>query len=70
MATLTGLFETLTRGQLNALLSPTAISAAGLAEMGFETCATVKAAKHYPAEAVPAICRALIQRLQGVTAES
>ncbi len=70
MATLTGLFETLTLGQLNALLAPIAISAAGLAELGFEPCATVKAAKHYPAASVPAICQARIARLQGVTAEA
>ena len=62
--------KTLTLGQLNTLLSPIAISAAGLAELGFEPCATVKAAKHYLAASVPAICQALIRRLQGVTAEA
>lgn len=62
--------ETLTLGAINALLAPIAISAAGLAELGFEPCATVKAAKHYPAASVPAICQALIARLQGVTAEA
>ena len=62
--------ETLTLGAINAMLSPIRIDAAGLAEIGFSPCATVKAAKHYPAEAVPAICRALIQRLQGVMAEA
>lgn len=58
--------ETLTLGAINALLSPIRIDAAGLAELGFEPCATVKAAKLYPAADVPAICQALIQRLQGV----
>ena len=62
--------ETLTLGQLNTLLSPIAISAAGLSDLGFNPCATVKAAKHYPAASVPAICLALIQRLQGVMAEA
>lgn len=62
--------ETLTLGAINALLSPIAISAAGLAELGFDPCATVKAAKHYPAASVPSICQALIQRLQGVMAEA
>lgn len=62
--------ETLTLGAINALLSPIRIDAAGLAELGFEPSATVKAAKHYPAASVPAICQALIARLQGVTAEA
>lgn len=62
--------ETLTLGQLNTLLSPIAISAAGLSDLGFNPCATVKAAKHYPAASLPAICLALIQRLQGVMAEA
>ena len=62
--------KTLTLGAINALLSPIRIDAAGLAELGFEPCATVKAAKHYPAASVPAICQALIRRLQGVTAEA
>ncbi len=62
--------KTLTLGAINGLLAPIAISAAGLAELGFEPCATVKAAKHYPAASVPAICQALIRRLQGVTAEA
>lgn len=62
--------ETLTLGQLNTLLSPIAISAAGLSDLGFNPCATVKAAKHYPVASVPAICLALIQRLQGVMAEA
>ncbi|MGX5661610.1 YqaJ viral recombinase family protein [Diaphorobacter nitroreducens] len=62
--------ETLTLGQLNTLLAPIAISAAGLSDLGFNPCATVKAAKHYPVASVPAICLALIQRLQGVMAEA
>ena len=62
--------ETLTLGAINALLSPIRIDAAGLADIGFSPCATVKAAKHYPATDMPAICQALIARLQGVMAEA
>jgi predicted phage-related endonuclease len=62
--------ETLTLGAINALLSPIRIDAAGLAEIGFSPCATVKAAKHYPAADMPAICQALIARLQYVMAEA
>lgn len=61
--------ETLTLGALNALLSPIRIDAAGLAELGFEPCATVKAAKHYPAAAVPRICAALVRHIQTVQAD-
>ena len=60
--------NTLTLGQLNALLAPIHIDAAGLAELGFTPSATVKAAKHYPAGDVPRICQALIQRLQRLMA--
>ena len=62
--------ETLTLGAINALLSPIRIDAAGLAEIGFSPCATVKAAKHYPAADMPAICQALIARRQYVMAEA
>lgn len=54
--------KTLTLGQLNTLLSPIALSAAGLAELGFEPCATVKAAKHYPAGDFARICHAISNR--------
>lgn len=60
--------DTVTLGQLNALLAPIRIDAAGLAELGFTPSATVKAAKHYPAGDVPRICQALIQRLQRLMA--
>lgn len=62
--------ETLTLGAINAMLSPIRIDAAGLAELGFEPVATVKAAKHYPAADMPAICQALIHHLQGVMDEA
>ncbi|ARU06168.1 endonuclease [Comamonas serinivorans] len=58
--------DTVTLGQLNALLAPIRIDAAGLADLGFTPSATVKAAKHYRAGDVPRICNALIQHLQGV----
>ena len=51
--------ETLTLGAINALLSPIRIDAAGLAELGFEPSATVKAAKHYRASDFAAMCRAI-----------
>ena len=60
--------DTVTLGQLNALLAPIRIDAAGLADLGFTPRTTVKAAKHYACEDVPRICRSLIQRLQGLLA--
>ena len=49
----------ITLGQLNARLSPISITAAGLAELGFEPCATAKAAKLYRESDFVAICRAI-----------
>ena len=49
----------ITLGQLNARLSPISITAAGLAELGFEPCATAKAAKLYRESDFTAICRAI-----------
>ena len=49
----------ITLGQLNARLSPISITAAGLAELGFEPCATAKAAKLYLESDFVAICRAI-----------
>lgn len=49
----------LTLGQINARLAPISLSAAGLAELGFEPCATAKAAKLYREVDFPAICRAI-----------
>lgn len=54
--------ETLTLGAINALLSPIRIDAAGLAELGFEPRATVKAAKHYRANDFARICQAISNR--------
>ncbi len=55
--------ERITLGQINALLAPVSISAAGLAELGFQPVATVKAAKLYNESDFPAICRAIAQHL-------
>lgn len=54
--------KTLMLGAINALLSPIRIDAAGLAELGFEPSATVKAAKHYPAGDFARICHAISNR--------
>lgn len=54
--------KTLTLGAINALLSPIRIDAAGLSELGFDLCATVKSAKHYPAGDFARICRAISNR--------
>lgn len=50
---------TVTLGQINSRLVPISLSAAGLAELGFEPVATVKAAKLYRECDYPAICRAI-----------
>ena len=55
--------DTLTMGQLNALLFPIKVDSTGLAEIGFTPCATLKMAKLYRAADVPRICDALIQRI-------
>lgn len=57
--------ETMTLGQLNALIAPIKVDAAGLTELGF-TATTVKAAKHYPASDVPRILAAMVKHLQGL----
>lgn len=58
--------ETLTLGQLNTILAPIKVDAAGLAELGFTPCKTEKSAKHYPAQALPAMVQAMIAHLQSV----
>lgn len=59
--------ETMTLGQINALIAPIKVDAAGLNELGF-TATTIKAAKHYPASAMPRILAAMVEHLQGVMA--
>lgn len=57
--------ETMTLGQINTLIAPVKVDAAGLADLGF-TATTVKAAKHYPASDVPRILAAMVKHLQGL----
>ena len=59
--------QTVTLGQINTLIAPIKVDAAGLAELGF-TATTIKAAKHYPASDVPRILAAMVKHLQGVMA--
>lgn len=58
--------ETLTLGQLNTILAPIKVDAAGLADLGFTPCKTEKSAKHYPAQALPTMVQAMIAHLQSV----
>ncbi len=60
--------DTLTLGQINALLAPLKIDAAGLEQLGFHPSKTVKAAKHYQASSIPAMVQAMLTHLQGVLA--
>ena len=55
-----------TLGHINALLAPISISAAGLAELGFEPVATNKNAKLYDEGDIPAMCRAIAQHVMGI----
>lgn len=57
--------ETMTLGQINTLIAPIKVDAAGLTELGF-TATTVKAAKHFPASDVPKILAAMVKHLQGL----
>ncbi|QTW20646.1 YqaJ viral recombinase family protein [Comamonas kerstersii] len=59
--------ETLTLGQLNTILAPIKVDAAGLAELGFEARKVEKStAKHYAACDLPAMVQAMIANLQSV----
>lgn len=59
--------ETLTLGQLNTILAPIKVDAAGLAELGFEARKVEKStAKHYAACDLPAMEQAMIAHLQSV----
>ena len=60
--------DTLTLGQINALIAPLKVDAAGLEQLGFMPSKTVKAAKHYPAHKLPAMVQAMLTHLQGVLA--
>lgn len=56
----------ITLGQINERLAPIAVTAAGLAELGF-THTTEKASKQYPETDFPKICKALIKHISEVT---
>ncbi|PVX61280.1 YqaJ viral recombinase family protein [Paraburkholderia unamae] len=55
---------TLRLGQINERLAPIALTAEGLATLGFKHAATDKAAKLYHEEAFPQICAALIRHIE------
>ena len=60
--------DTLTLGQINSLIAPLKIDAAGLEQLGFMPSKTVKAAKHYQSSSIPAMVQAMLTHLQGVLA--
>jgi len=60
--------DTLTLGQINSLIAPLKIDAAGLEQLGFMPSKTVKAAKHYQASSIPAMVQAMLTHLQVVLA--
>ena len=55
----------ITLGQINERLAPIAVTAAGLAELGF-THTMEKASKQYPETDFPKICEALIKHVSAV----
>lgn len=61
-------YDTLTLGQINTLLAPLKVDAAGLKELGFAPSKTIKAAKHYPASSIPAMVQAMVTHLQNILA--
>ena len=60
--------DTLNLGQINALIAPLKVDAAGLEQLGFMPSKTVKAAEHYAAHQLPAMVQAMLTHLQGVLA--
>ncbi len=60
--------DTLTLGQINALIAPLKVDAAGLEQLGFMPSKAVKAAKHYAAHKLPSMVQAMVTHLQGVLA--
>lgn len=57
---------TITLGQINLLLSPIALSAAGLAQLGIQSAGKERSAVLYRESDVPRICAALVAHLQRV----
>ena len=61
--------ETLTLGQINTLLAPIKVDAAGLEQLGLAAHKVEKStAKHYAASDLPTMVQAMLQHLQGVLA--
>lgn len=60
--------ERLNLSQINARLAPLAISAAGLAELGFDPVETVKASKLFRASDFERMCSVLVLHIRGVAA--
>lgn len=60
---------TLRLGQINERLAPIALSADGLASLGFTHAATDKAAKLYHESSFPQICAALIRHIQAASVD-
>lgn len=59
--------ETLTLGQINTLLAPIKVDAAGLEQLGFAARKVEKStAKHYAASDLPAMLQAMVKHLNGV----
>jgi putative phage-type endonuclease len=59
--------ETLTLGEINTMIAPVKIDAAGMAELGFEARKVEKSVgKHYAACDLPAILQAMVKHLNGV----
>jgi putative phage-type endonuclease len=60
---------TLRLGQINERLAPIALSAEGLASLGFAPAATDKAAKLYHESSFPLICAALIRHIEAASGD-
>ena len=62
--------ERINLGAINQHLAPISINAAGLAALGFEPVAVVKASKLYRADDLPRIRAALVRHLQGLALQA
>jgi hypothetical protein len=60
---------TLRLGQINERLAPIALSADGLASLGFAHAATDKAAKLYHEAIFPQICAALVRHIEAASGD-
>ncbi len=62
--------ELVTLGTINQLFAPLRVDEAGLALLGFDPVATVKASKLYRASDLPHIRAALVRHLQGLALQA